>query len=76
MITLEIGMLFANMDAFREVFRDYVIQVGFKIVRDKKEITRITTWCNARGCDLYLHVSCNADKVAFVIKVYEWKHTC
>lgn len=39
-ITLEKGMLFANVDAFRQVLKDYAIQEGFEIVHIRNERTR------------------------------------
>ena len=47
-ITLERGILFAIVDAFREVLRDYVVQEGFKIVRIRNERARITAMCIGR----------------------------
>ena len=75
-ITLERGMLFVNVDAFREALKDYVIQEGFEIVRIRNERSRITAMCADRGCEWYLHASTNPDKVTFEIKVYDGKHTC
>lgn len=40
-IKLEKGMLFENIDKFREVLRDYVVQEGFELVRLKNERTRV-----------------------------------
>ncbi|KAL0375678.1 UNVERIFIED_CONTAM: hypothetical protein Scaly_0685400 [Sesamum calycinum] len=42
-IHLEQGMIFENVDKFREVLRDYVVQEGFVIVRLKNERTRVTS---------------------------------
>ena len=75
-ITLEKGMLFACVHAFREVLKDYVIQKGFEIVRIRNERTRVTAMCASCGCEWYLHDSTNPDEVTFEIKVYEGKHTC
>ncbi|KAL0392953.1 UNVERIFIED_CONTAM: hypothetical protein Sradi_2518100 [Sesamum radiatum] len=41
-IHLQQGMIFENVDKFREVLRDYVVQEGFVIVRLKNERTRVT----------------------------------
>ena len=75
-ITLERGMLFANVDAFREVLKDYVSQEGFQIVKIRNERSRVTAMCVGKGCEWYLHASTDADDVSFEIKVYEGKHTC
>lgn len=60
-------MLFASVDAFREVLRDFVIQERFEIVRVRNERTRITTMCAAKGCEWYLHASTKKDDVSFEI---------
>ncbi|KAF8394175.1 hypothetical protein HHK36_020382 [Tetracentron sinense] len=39
-VSLEVGILFENLTEFREALRDYVIQEGFEIVRDKNEKTQ------------------------------------
>ena len=50
-ITLEKGMLFASVDAFREDLKEYVIQEGFEIVRIRNERIRITAMCSSHGCE-------------------------
>ena len=75
-LKLERGMLFANVDAFREVLKDYVVQEGFEIVRVRNERTRITTMCAGHGCEWYLHASSKPDEVTFEIKVYDGQHSC
>ena len=44
-------MLFNNVNHFREVLTDYVIQEGVEIVRVKNDRTRVTTYCKAKGCN-------------------------
>ena len=75
-IRLQKGMLFASVDSFREVLKDYMIQEGFDIVRTRNERDRFTALCAGRGCNRYIHASTNANDVTFEIKVYESEHTC
>jgi len=75
-ITLQKGMLFANVDAFREVLKDYVIQEGFEIIRTRNERARFTAVCAVSECEWYIHASVHPDKSTFEIKVYHDKHSC
>ncbi|KAL0356419.1 UNVERIFIED_CONTAM: hypothetical protein Sradi_4088800 [Sesamum radiatum] len=75
-IHLEQGMIFENVDKFREVLRDYVVQEGFLIVRLKNERTRVTCKCAADGCSWRIHASPLSDKVTFAIKSLKAEHTC
>ena len=49
-IRLVKDMLFNNINHFREVLTDYVIQEGVEIVRVKNYRTRVTVYCKAKGC--------------------------
>ncbi|KAA8549022.1 hypothetical protein F0562_000706 [Nyssa sinensis] len=44
-IVLKLGQLFENVDKFREVLRDYTIQQGCSIIRDKNEKAKVTAHC-------------------------------
>ncbi|XP_027082479.1 uncharacterized protein [Coffea arabica] len=75
-IEFEKGQLFTNMDAFRAVLKDYVIQNGFPLLRLKNERSRVTAICNAEGCQWRIHASPVADNITFQIKSYQPQHTC
>ncbi|KAK4389214.1 hypothetical protein Sango_2258400 [Sesamum angolense] len=75
-IHLEEGMIFENVDKFREVLREYVVQEGFVIVRLKNERTRVTCKCAADGCSWRIHASPLSDKITFAIKSLKAEHTC
>ncbi|KAL0346066.1 UNVERIFIED_CONTAM: hypothetical protein Sradi_4437900 [Sesamum radiatum] len=75
-IYLEQGMIFENVDKFKEVLRDYVVQEGFVIVRLKNERTRVTCKCAANGCSWRIHASRLSDGVTFAIKSLKAEHTC
>ncbi|KAA8537866.1 hypothetical protein F0562_027554 [Nyssa sinensis] len=49
-IVLKSGKLFENVDKFREVLRDYTIQQGCSIIREKNEKARVTTHCADSSC--------------------------
>ncbi|KAF8389225.1 hypothetical protein HHK36_025918 [Tetracentron sinense] len=72
--------LISNSDSddeeFREALRDYVIQEGFEIVKDKNEKTRVTVHCSAEGCLWRIHASPLPDGVTFKIKTFQFEHTC
>lgn len=44
------GMLFENVDKYREMLRDYVVQEGSAVVRLKNERTRVTCKCAIDRC--------------------------
>ncbi|XP_071918934.1 uncharacterized protein [Coffea arabica] len=75
-IEFEKGQLFINVDAFRAVLKDYVIQKGFPLLRLKNERSRVTAICNAEGCQWRIHASPVADNITFQIKSYQPQHTC
>nr|XP_027102905.1 uncharacterized protein LOC113724178 [Coffea arabica] len=75
-IEFEKGELFTNVDAFRAVLKDYVIQKGFPLLRLKNERSRVTAICNAKGCQWRIHASPMADNITFQIKSYQPQHTC
>ncbi|KAL0431102.1 UNVERIFIED_CONTAM: hypothetical protein Sradi_0736200 [Sesamum radiatum] len=69
-------MIFENVDKFRNVLRDYVVQKGFVMIRLKNERTRVTYKCAADGCSWRIHVSPLSHEVTFAIKSLKDKHTC
>lgn len=71
-ITVEKGMLFASVEDFMEVLRDYVI---LEIARIKNKKTRITAMWASKRCEWYLHAIINLDEATSKIKVYRAKHT-
>ncbi|XP_027066452.1 uncharacterized protein [Coffea arabica] len=75
-IEFEKGQLFTNVDAFRAVLKDYVIQKGFPLLRLKNERSRVTAICNAERCKWKIHASPVADNITFQIKSYQPQHTC
>jgi hypothetical protein len=75
-IRLERSMLFVDVNEFRDVLRDYIIQENFDIMRIKNEKSRATAICASDGCPWRIHASPAPDGVAFMIKSYEPKHTC
>ncbi|KAG5562515.1 hypothetical protein RHGRI_005292 [Rhododendron griersonianum] len=75
-VVLEEKMIFADVDAFRSKLRDYTLEKGFKIVRDKNEKARITTHCDVKGCLWRIHASPLPDGITYQIKKYTPEHTC
>ncbi|XP_028098382.1 uncharacterized protein LOC114298077 [Camellia sinensis] len=75
-VVLEEGMIFPEVNTFRATLRDYTVQTGFKIVRDKNEKSRVTTHCAAEGCSWRIHVSPLPDGITYKIKTLVPTHTC
>ncbi|KAA8531001.1 hypothetical protein F0562_005709 [Nyssa sinensis] len=75
-IVLKSGQLFENVDKFREVLRDYTIQQGCSISREKNEKARVTAHCADSSCMWRIHASPLLDGMTYMIKRYEGKHTC
>ncbi|KAF7113214.1 hypothetical protein RHSIM_RhsimUnG0149100 [Rhododendron simsii] len=75
-VVLEEKMIFANVDAFRAKLRDYTVEKGFKIVRDKNEKARVTAHCDVKGCPWRIHASPLPDGITYQIKRYTPEHTC
>ncbi|KAL7254013.1 hypothetical protein ACSBR1_008380 [Camellia fascicularis] len=67
-VVLEKGMIFANVNSFRASLKDYIVETGFKIVRDKNEKSRVTTHCAAEGCPWRIHASSLLDGITYKIK--------
>ncbi|KAF7136322.1 hypothetical protein RHSIM_Rhsim08G0160500 [Rhododendron simsii] len=75
-VVLEEKMIFANVDAFRAKLRDYTVEKGFKIVRDKNEKARVTAHCDVEGCPWRIHASPLPNGITYQIKTYTPEHTC
>ncbi|XP_027109456.1 uncharacterized protein [Coffea arabica] len=70
-IVFKKGLLFTNIDAFRAVLKDYVIQKGFPIMRLKNEKSKVIAICGVEGCKWRIHASPVADSITFMIKTYQ-----
>ncbi|KAH7866421.1 hypothetical protein Vadar_020209 [Vaccinium darrowii] len=75
-IKLEKGMIFGDVNKFREVLKEYTIQQGCKIIRDKNERGRVTCHCVALGCQWRVHASPLPDGLTYKIRSYKGEHTC
>ncbi|KAF7146599.1 hypothetical protein RHSIM_Rhsim04G0200600 [Rhododendron simsii] len=75
-VVLEEKMIFPDVDAFRAKLRDYTMEKGFKIVRDKNEKARVTAHCDVEGCPWRIHASPLPDGITYQIKTYTPEHTC
>ncbi|WOK96080.1 hypothetical protein Cni_G04787 [Canna indica] len=75
-VQLEKGLLFLDVNEFREALQDYTIHEGFEIQRIKNEKTRVTARCVINGCTWRIHVSPTSDGVSYKIKTYNPDHNC
>ena len=75
-ISLENGMVFTNVNEFREALRDFAIQEGFELVRVKNDKTRVTAHCASDGCPWLIYAAITLDEITFRIKTYDSQHTC
>ena len=69
-------MLFEDVKHFREVLKDYAVEKGFKLMRDKNEKVRVTAHCGSDGCQWRIHASPLLDGVTFQVKSLGPDHTC
>ncbi|KAH7865615.1 hypothetical protein Vadar_008928 [Vaccinium darrowii] len=75
-VVLERHMIFEDVNAFRAKLRDYTVEKGFKIVRDKNEDARVIAHCAALGCKWRIHASPMFDGITYQIKSLPNEHTC
>ncbi|KAA8538993.1 hypothetical protein F0562_025685 [Nyssa sinensis] len=75
-IVLKEGLLFKNVNKFREVLQDFKIQEGCKIVRLKNEKSQVTCVCVVPSCKWRVHGYSLPDGVTFLIKTYGKDHNC
>ncbi|KAL7264276.1 hypothetical protein ACSBR1_002269 [Camellia fascicularis] len=67
-VVLKKGMIFPEVNTFRATLRDYTMQTGFKIVRDKNEKSRVTAHCATEGYPWRIHASPLPDGITYKIK--------
>ncbi|KAL0318295.1 UNVERIFIED_CONTAM: hypothetical protein Sangu_1985700 [Sesamum angustifolium] len=67
-IHLEQCMIFKNVDKFRKVLKDYIVQEGYVIIRRKNKRTRVTCNCATDEFSWRIHTSLLSDEVTFSIK--------
>ncbi|KAK2663651.1 hypothetical protein Ddye_002225 [Dipteronia dyeriana] len=70
-VMLEVGQLFNNLQHFRQVLRDFMVQEGFELKRIKNDKERYTTGCALDGCSWWIHASLVDDKTTFMIKTMQ-----
>ena len=75
-VEFQIGQAFQNVDHFRKILKDYVIQEGFTLERVKNERTRVTCKCSETDCPWRIHASPMPDGVTYKVKSYNPLHTC
>ncbi|WOK97555.1 hypothetical protein Cni_G06263 [Canna indica] len=75
-VQLEKGLLFLDVNEFREALEDYTIQEGFEIQRIKNKKARVTARCAIDGCTWCIHASPTPDGVTYKIKTYNPDHNC
>ncbi|KAL0404131.1 UNVERIFIED_CONTAM: hypothetical protein Sradi_2053900 [Sesamum radiatum] len=75
-IVFEKGMIFTDVNAFRDALREFVTKEGFRMKRYRNETQRVTAGCDLKGCSWRIHASPLGDGVTFQIKTYFSVHTC
>ena len=71
LIRLENGMVFTNVNEFREALRDFAIQERFELVRVKNDKARVTAHCVSDGCPWRIYAAITPNEVTFRIKTYD-----
>ncbi|XP_043718151.1 uncharacterized protein LOC122666107 [Telopea speciosissima] len=75
-ITLEVGLMYDDVNHFKKVLYEYVVHEGFQLLKQKNEKSRVTTRCAGNGCTWRIHASPDGDGKAFMIKTLNPQHTC
>ncbi|TXG53399.1 hypothetical protein EZV62_022568 [Acer yangbiense] len=75
-VHFEVGQLFNNLNHFKLVLRDYVVQEGFKLKRIKNAKECYTAECAYEGCSWRVHASLVDDRTNFIIKTMNGIHCC
>ncbi|XP_043699896.1 uncharacterized protein LOC122650557 [Telopea speciosissima] len=75
-LELGVGMTFDCVQQYRTHLKNYAIQEGFEIYRQKNERTRVTVVCADDGCPWRIHASLANDGKTFIVRAYADKHTC
>ncbi|KAK1550196.1 hypothetical protein Q3G72_015256 [Acer saccharum] len=73
-VVLEVGQLFNNLQHFRQVLGDFMVQEGFELKRIKNDKERYTAKCAYEGCSWRIHTSHVDDKTTFMIKTMQVRH--
>ncbi|KAH9769958.1 SWIM-type domain-containing protein [Citrus sinensis] len=76
-IILEVGQVFSTIDEFKSVLKDFAIQQGCVLHKEKNERARVTALCANKRCKWRIHASLMVDKISFMIKTIKGgAHTC
>lgn len=75
-IMLKEGLIFDNVNHFKDILARYTIQEGINLKKLKNDKVRVTAMCNNNDCSWRIHASTYADGVTFKIKNIKGAHTC
>ncbi|KAL0373564.1 UNVERIFIED_CONTAM: hypothetical protein Sradi_3272100 [Sesamum radiatum] len=76
-IVMKEGVIFDNVQHFKDILARYTIQEGIKLKKLKNDKARVTVVCNNEDCSWRLHASTYADGVTFKIKKHKRSpHLC
>ena len=67
---LAMNQIFVDVNEFKQVLKDYIIQENFNVTKNKNEKTRVTIICVANGFPLRVHASPLLDVRTYMIKTY------
>ena len=70
------GDTFGSIEELRRRMKEYVLKVGFKLIRHKNDKLRYTVSCGGKGCKWRLHAAVLDDEVSFMVRNYYGKHRC
>ncbi|XP_048319534.2 uncharacterized protein LOC125418882 [Ziziphus jujuba] len=74
-IEFQEGQIFEDGYHFRKVLKDYVIQEGFTLAREKNEKTRVSAKCGTYNYPWRIYASQLLDGVTFKVKICKERHT-
>ncbi|KAK9282711.1 hypothetical protein L1049_010931 [Liquidambar formosana] len=70
-VKLEVGSEFASAQHFRDVLKNFIIQEGFEVKREKNEKAKVTVVCKVEGCPWRIHASPADGGATFRIKTFQ-----
>ena len=73
---MEVGAKYPDVVAFRLALNHYAIVNDFEYHLSKSEPARVTANCANPQCSWRIHATVAEDKVTFVVKTLQGKHTC
>lgn len=73
---LDEGMLFDDVEQFKEAMKILIIREGRKVQRKKNDHEKVSAKCLGSGCPRYIYARVVPGEKTFRIRKYVKEHTC